>query len=54
MKDLKNLVLNDDIVRLIYYNKVKYIKTQKTFITDKLIITSLMLFLTSSPTKAFS
>lgn len=35
-----NLVLNDDIVRLIYYNKVKYIKTQKTFITDNFIITS--------------
>ncbi len=35
-----NLVLNDEIVGMIYNNQIDYIKTKKTYITDKFIITS--------------
>lgn len=36
----KNLVLNDKIVEMIYKGEIKYVKTKKTYITDKYIITS--------------
>lgn len=34
-----NLVLNDDILKMIYDQKIDYIYTNKTYITDKFVIT---------------